>query len=1765
MKKIATLLCLLISTIAFSQNFAGGDGTSGNPWQISTPEQLDEVHNYLGSSHTDKYFELINDINLSDYLATGGNGYTQWGASGWLPIGRWTTSFCGNLDGDDYAITGLFINRGSEDHIGLFGVLEDGTITNINLTNVDITGKQFIGGIVGHMFWFGTPSIENSSVSGQISGNTYVGGIAGYLSDAACLVDNCHTDGVISGTSQRVGGIAGENSGVISSSNSSANVTGDNLAGGIVGYNMYGIVQQSYSTGNITGSNSVGGIAGSSYQSQIKNTFSSGDISSTNMHCGGIAGAAYGGIINNSYALGNVTAPTSISGQNIGGILGATGDTTMIKNTYAIGNITGLSSRTGAIAGLNETNATIKDSYWNTVTTTQSNGVEYNVGTVTNVVGLTTAQMQGSNAATNMNILDFATNWETVEASQADATDNGYPILTELDRYVQLQEQGLLATFQLSISASPVAGGTISGDGTYNPGETIPIEATVAEGYAFVEWTGDITNVDNPGNAVANITMPAADVTLTANFEAIDYTLTADINPTEGGNITGNGTYNFDDVANLTATANEGYQFINWTDGGGTEISNQATYDYTMPSEDVTLTANFELIDYNVNVNISPLAAGTITGEGVYNMGDLVSLSVTENTGYEFLNWTDTAHAEVLNENMTNDFTMAASDTIMTANFGLETLHALDFDSVEDYVSIPHSDNFNVGNTVSVEAWIYPTDLSGRFTVFSTRNQNAVGSWQLEVGVGNNDNNIVAVTGINTWVIVSENNIIKENYWQHIAFVRGPASDKLFVNGNEVSLQQQTPYNFADNTSIKTIGVGTNGAAPFQGKIDEVRVWNVARTAEEIKQNFRTNLIGDEAGLAAYYKFDEGVGNYTFDNSQNNNIGTLTGSPVWIPEVFKNLIALTVSEAPEGSTDINSNPTKFTNQGDEIALSTTPIRGFEFTEWTGDIENITTGNVNSDTVTVTMPDHDIALTANCTELDQYMLTLVAQPTDGGTLIGSGNQYVGLDTLLIALADFKYNFVNWTDEEGNIVSTEAEFNYQMPASDITFTANFTQKTTQPLPLIEDFNAQTLPENWFVIDQPDQLTTTTWTFVDSFSNMYLPPPPGSLNGTPFAIIANDGSGAKMNSILYTPLIDVSNIADSTLLLSFEHFYLHIFEGSATVDVWDGNTWQNLSSFNVPVGDWNNPELKTIDITEYANDKLTVRFQYNDPNQYSWIWAIDNVKIEAFSSKAEILDFSLAEQTAPAMIDETTGNIQIEVLYGTDITNLAPSITVSDGASIVPASGAGNDFTNPVTYTVTAEDGITTKLWTATVTTATATAKILYLNTNPFEIGSVTGMGSYETADPVDVNATTETGYEFINWTDDLSNIVSTSANYSFNMPDADLTLTANFELIDYLVNVTVAPTNTGTISGNGTYNMDDAVALTATANEGYTFINWTNSESIVVSENTAYNFTMEAENVDLTANFEAIDYNLTLEATPVEGGTVSGDGLFNIGDMASVSATANEGYQFINWIDSESTVVSENTAYNFTMPAENVDLTANFEAIDYNLSLATTPIEGGNASGGGVYNIGDVASVSATANEGYQFVNWIDEGGTEVSTQAAFDYSMPAADVLLTANFELIEYMVNVTIAPTNGGTITGDGTYNMGDEIALTATANEGYTFINWTDSESTVVSENAAYTFTMPAENVELTANFDDGSFINEYTVGNIDLYPNPAKTSLNIVSETPIVELHIFNNSGELVTKKNVDNTEYELSVSEMPSGMYIIKIFTDKGYFVEKFQVIE
>jgi uncharacterized repeat protein (TIGR02543 family) len=225
-------------------------------------------------------------------------------------------------------------------------------------------------------------------------------------------------------------------------------------------------------------------------------------------------------------------------------------------------------------------------------------------------------------------------------------------------------------------------------------------------------------------------------------------------------------------------------------------------------------------------------------------------------------------------------------------------------------------------------------------------------------------------------------------------------------------------------------------------------------------------------------------------------------------------------------------------------------------------------------------------------------------------------------------------------------------------------------------------------------------------------------------------------------------------------------------------------------------------------------------------------------------------------------------------------------------------------------------------------------------------------------------------------------------------------------------------------------------------------------------------------------------------------------YTAGTGVSIKAVAAAGYQFVSWTAPAGTFANANAAQTtFTMPAQHVTVTANFEPSTtprYNLTMAVAPGGSGTATdltNASPYTAGTGVSIKAQAVAGYHFVNWSAPAGSFANANAAqTTFTMPGQSVTVTAHFELAQtYTLTMAVAPPGSGTATdqiGTGPYQQGAQVSVKAQAVAGYHFVNWTAPAGSFANANAAQTtFTMPAQHVTITANF---------AAGNVVVLPDP-------------------------------------------------------------------
>lgn len=437
--------------------------------------------------------------------------------------------------------------------------------------------------------------------------------------------------------------------------------------------------------------------------------------------------------------------------------------------------------------------------------------------------------------------------------------------------------------------------------------------------------------------------------------------------------------------------------------------------------------------------------------------------------------------------------------------------------------------------------------------------------------------------------------------------------------------------------------------------------------------------------------------------------------------------------------------------------------------------------------------------------------------------------------------------------------------------------------------------------------------------------------------------------------------------------------------------------------------------------------------------------------------------------------------------------------------------------------------------------------------------------------------------------------------------------------YTITVQSNNDNWGTVTGSGTYAEGTEVTLTATAADGYRFVQWNdavtdNPRTVTVTANATY-----------IATFEAIPtYTITVSANDTAMGSVTGSGTYAEGTQVTLTATANDGYIFVQWNDAVTTnprtiTVTGNANYIATF----ADTTA--PLVWHHVTVNVNDTTMGSVTGDGNYLDGSTATITAVPNAGYRFVQWDDQNTDNPRSVVVNE------DLTFTATFEAIPtYTITANSNNDEWGTVTGGGTYQEGTTVTLIATANDGYHFDHWNDgvtTESRVITVTASETYTAYfeqdvqyynvtvaaddptmgtvtgsgryAEGTEITikatplagyvfvrwqdnvteaerhivvdgdmvfvAYFDAVESIDNVEGTDVTLFPNPASTTVTIdlsgIEGT--AEVSIIDQSGRTVYTGKTDSNRQQVNVSGFAKGAYFVRVTGSNASAVRKLVV--
>ena len=211
--------------------------------------------------------------------------------------------------------------------------------------------------------------------------------------------------------------------------------------------------------------------------------------------------------------------------------------------------------------------------------------------------------------------------------------------------------------------------------------------------------------------------------------------------------------------------------------------------------------------------------------------------------------------------------------------------YSIHLNGTSQYANCGSSTEFNFTNALTVEAWIYPTDFKTHEhmnTIVARTNwgNDFSNGWTLRYGSSNGTLCFNMAGEGTSWINCMADNALILNTWQHVAATYNGSVIALYVNGVQVATQSHSGDII--NATINNLCIGSTHYADYRymtGLIDEVRIWDIARSEIEISASLDHCDITDN--LLAYYRMTDGTGSSLTDNSGHGYTGELVGGPSW--------------------------------------------------------------------------------------------------------------------------------------------------------------------------------------------------------------------------------------------------------------------------------------------------------------------------------------------------------------------------------------------------------------------------------------------------------------------------------------------------------------------------------------------------------------------------------------------------------------------------------------------------------------------------------------------------------------------------------------------------------------------------------------------------------------------------------------------------------------------------------------------------------------------
>lgn len=562
----------------------------------------------------------------------------------------------------------------------------------------------------------------------------------------------------------------------------------------------------------------------------------------------------------------------------------------------------------------------------------------------------------------------------------------------------------------LSAFANPRIGGSITGAGMYNIGETCTLTATSNYGYAFANWTKDGIEVSTDSILSVSVTENASYV---ANFTQLLFEVTTSASPNIGGTVTGNGNYWVNDTCTVVAIPNADYVFVNWRDGGEI-VSTDSIYSFY-------ITGNRHLTAYFTNPSIEGILNGVFSvndsTQVYFSKGNLQYQASTNTWRFaeDQMNYVGTA-----NSNISPTYS-GWIDLFGWATSGFD--HGAVCYQPWSTDKYPYGDRYNAYGDC----------------MYNLSDQSGQADWGYNA-ISNGGNQ----TG--KWRTLSMDE------WYYLLYTRNTPSGKRYAGANIDGVYgyiilpddwDASTYAFATSIWIQDeysiYNANTMTLSDWKNIIEPTGAVFLPASGSRTGTNVSSYGMGIEgyywtatsftqdgscdydAHLVSFSGWDAPLGWYPDDVCASANYAGY--SVRLVRPVQINSHTVTVMANPiQGGTVTGSGGYE---TGEVCMITASPNEHFNFSNWT-----INNSIVSTDTVYSFIVTEDVVCVANFAQ--QFEISVSVSPASGGTVTGSGYYWADETCVIIASPNEDFVFVNWTKND-SIVSTEATYSFTVTES------------------------------------------------------------------------------------------------------------------------------------------------------------------------------------------------------------------------------------------------------------------------------------------------------------------------------------------------------------------------------------------------------------------------------------------------------------------------------------------------------------------------------------------------------------------------------------------------------------------------------------------------------------------------------------------------------------------------------------------------------------